>query len=462
MNKHKHTRRPVRLRKGFRIGRQLIPAAATSVAVAALLVSAPSWAADTPDAQAESVRGVGTFERDPIGIELDRLLELPFDLADGGEYDPDEERPYVLSTFTVFPKFEIDLVHTDNIFRSNADEKGDIITIYRPLFAIQSDWDNHFLAFNGQLEVGRHLEHPIENYEDYSLSSILRVDVDDFTTASGNASISRSHGQRGDIEDPGQLLGTDIQHNITVGISASRAIPDGLELEGSLSSSRIRVDDNGPLDNSDQARTDTTANVRMGWEVEQGTSVFVQPAATFTRYRQKLDSFGANQNFDDYQLTAGVRLDPSPLTFLEFLAGFSHREFAGDGFQSTTNRLISGVFLWNPNSVTTVNGSIGQSFAPASVAGVAGTLTRTYTTSVDWSPRDPVILSAQGTYRTEAFEGSDPERSRQSIILGLSADWAIDRNFYTSFGVSTERQTGDLAVDDMIENRVQVRVGSQL
>ena len=73
-----------------------------------------------------------------------------------------------------------------------------------------------------------------------------------------------------------------------------------------------------------------------------------------------------------------------------------------------------------------------------------------------------MILSAQGTYRTEEFEGSNPERSRRSIILGLSADWAIDRNFYTSFGVTTERQTGDQSIDDMNENRVQVRVGGQL
>lgn len=432
------------------------------MAVAALLVSAPSWAADTPDAQVESVRGVGTFERDPIGVELDRVLELPFDLADGGEYDPDEERPYVLSTFTVFPKFEIDLVHTDNIFRSSTNAQSDIITIYRPIVSIQSDWDNHSLVFSGQADIGRHLENPIEDYEDYSVSSTLTLDVDDFTTASGTISHSRSHGLRGDIDDPGLLLGTDIQHDTTVGISGSRKIPDGLELDGSLSASRITVDDNGPLNNSDRARTDYKTSVRAGWEIEQGTTVFVQPAATFSRYRQKLDSFGTNRDFNDYQLTAGVRLDPSPITFLEFLAGLTNRQFADNSFQDTTDRLVRGVFLWNPTSVTTFNASIDQSFSPAATAGVSGTLTRTYSTSVDWSPRDPVILSAQGTFRTEEFEGSNPERSRRSIILGLSADWAIDRNFYTSFGVTTERQTGDLSVDDITENRVQVRLGSQL
>lgn len=462
MSSKTYIRRPVRPETGFRTGRQLIPAAASGVAVAAMLVASPVRAADTPDAQAESVRGVGTFERDPIGIELDRLLELPFDLADGGEYDPDEERPYVLSTFTVFPKFEIDLIHTDNLFRTNDNERSDIITVFRPIVSIQSDWDNHFLVFNGQADIGRHLDNTIEDFEDYSLSSALTLDVDDFTTATGNIGYSQSHAQRGNIDDPGQQFGTDIQHEFTAGVSGSRAIPDGFELDGSLSASRITVEDNGPLDNSDRARTDYNARVRAGWEIEEGTTVFVQPAATFSRFHQKLDNAGINRDFNDFELTAGVRLDPSPITFLEFLAGATYRKFEDATFQDGTDYLMRGVFLWNPTSVTTLNGSIDQSFSPASTPGVAGTLTRTYTTSVDWTPRDPLILSAQGTFRTENFEGATPERSRQSVILGLSADWAIDRNFYTSIGASTEHQFGDLDADDMVENRIQVRLGGQL
>lgn len=462
MSRNTHIRRPDRTPKGRRTGRQLIPAVAASVAVAALLVALPARAADSPEAQVESVRGVGTFERDPIGVELDRLLELPFDLADGGQYDPDEERPYVLSTFTVFPKFEIDLIHTDNIFRSSSNAKSDIITLFRPIVSIESDWDNHSLVFTGQADIGRHIENTIEDYEDYSLSTAFTIDVDDFTTASGNIGHSRSHGQRGDIDDPGQQLGTDIQHQTTVGFSAARAIPDGLELDGAFSATRVTVDDNGPIDNSDRARTDYNARVRMGWEIEQGTSVFVQPAATFSRFHEKLDNFGVNRDFNDYELTAGVRLDPSPITFLEFLAGLTQRKFADASFQDGTDYLVRGLFLWNPTPVTTVNGSIDQTFSPASTPGISGTLTRTYSTSVDWTPRDPVILSAQATFRTEDFEGSTPERSRQSIILGLSADWAIDRNFYTSIGVTTEHQSGDLAIDDMVENRIQVRLGGQL
>lgn len=461
MSKKTHIRRPVRPVSGARIGRHLIPAAVT-MAVASAVALSPAYGADTPEAQVESVRGVGTFEGDPIGVELDRLLEFPFDIDENFEYDPDENRPHVLSTFTVFPKFEVDLIHTDNIFRSNTNQTSDIITIYRPILSIQSDWDNHSLVFSAQSDIGRHVNNPIEDYEDYSLGASLTLDVDDFTTLIGNIRHSRSHGLRGDIDDPGQQLGTDIEHDTTVGVSGSRIFPDGFELSGSLSSSIITFDDNGPIDNSDRWRNEYKTQWRAGWEIERGTSVFVQSAATLTRFREDLDNFGVNRDFDDYELSAGVRLDPSPITFLEFLAGLTHRKFSDGAFSDGTDSLLRGVFLWNPTSVFTVNGSVDQSFSPAASAGVAGTLTRNYTTSVDWSPQDDLILSLLGTFRTETFDGANPERSRDSIILGVSADWAIDRNFYTSLSATTEDQNGDLATDSMRENRLQIRLGGQL
>lgn len=422
----------------------------------------PVQAADTPEAQVEAVRGVGTFERDPIGIELDRLLELPFDLAEDGDYDPDETRPPILSTFTLFPTFEVDLVGTDNVFRSSTDAKSDLITIYRPILDLQSDWENHFLSFRAQLDVGRYRNNPIEDYEDYTVQTALTLDVDDFTSVASSLSHSRSHGQRGDIDDPGQQIATDIQYQENFSLSASRSVPDGLELDGTLTVARTTFENNGPIDNSDRWRMEYGLSTRIGWEIEQGTSVFLAPGATMTRFRRKIDNFGVNRDFDDYQFAAGVRLDPSPITFLEFLTGITYRSFEDNVFEDGADYLIQSTFLWNPTPVITLNGSIDQSFTPASSPGVSGTLTRTFSSSVDWTPWDPLIISGQATYRTQAFEDSVPERSRHSIILGLSADWAINRNLYSSLSATTEHQNGELDADDMTENRVQLRVGGKL
>lgn len=456
-----HKRRPVRPASGLRVGRRLIPAAVSAAALLAYS-AAPAQAADTPDAQVESVRGVGTFERDPIGIELDRLLELPFDLMEDGDYDPDETRPPILSSFTLFPTFEVDLVHTDNVYRASTDESSDQITIYRPILELQSDWENHFLSLSAQMDVGRYRLHPLEDYEDYSISSAFTLDVDEFTVASATGGHSRSHGQRGDIDDPGQQLSTDIQYQENINVSVSRTVPDGLELDGSVSVNRLSFENNGPVDNGDRWRWEYGVNTRLGWEIEQGTSVFVAPAAFMTRFKRELDNFGVNRDFDDYQFSGGLRLDPSPIIFLEFLAGLTYRQYEDDVFEDGADYLVRSTFLWNPTSVMTLNASIDQTFTPAASAGVSGTLTRTYTSSVDWTPWDPLILSGQATLRTDTFADSVPERSRRSIILGLSADWAIDRNFYTSLSATTEHQSGDLDADDMVENRLQVRLGGQL
>lgn len=264
------------------------------------------------DAQGESVRGVGIFERDPIGIELDRLIELPFDLLEDGGYDPDERRENVLSTFIAFPSFEVDLTHTDNLFRAT-NGKSEFITVYRPRLDIQSDWENHSLGFSGVVNIGRHQNHPLENFEDYSLSTALNLNVDDFTTASASLSHSRSHGARGDIDDPGELISPDVSFVNALSLGFLRSIPDGLLVDLQFQLSKISVKDNGPNDNSDRAETNYQARARIGWEIEQGTTVFVQPRAFFSRFRVKVDEFGTIRDYNEYELTGGVRLDASPI-----------------------------------------------------------------------------------------------------------------------------------------------------
>lgn len=413
------------------------------------------------DAQAESVRGVGVFERDPIGIELDRLIELPFDLLEDGGYDPDEEREEIISTFIAFPAFEVEFTRTDNLFRAT-EGKSDLITVYRPSLSIQSDWDKHSLSFSGSTSIGRHKNNPLENFEDYNIATALNLDVDDFTTASASLSHSRGHGARGDIDDPGEQFSPDISYVNSLVMGFLRSIPDGLLVDLQFQVSKISFENNGPRNNSDRWETDYQGRARIGWEIEEGTTIFVQPRAFFSRFRVKVDDFGTIRDYNEYELTAGIRLNATPITFLEFLAGLSTRKNKDEQFEDTVNYLSRGNFVWNPTSVTTFNASLNQTFEGAAAEGVSGTLTRSLTTSVDWTPQDDVILTAETTLRIEEFEGIDTNTSRQSMILGLVAEWAINRNFYSRLSLSREMQDGDLATDEMTENKVSLRLGAAL
>ena len=460
MTKTYDHRRPCRPAKGLRFGRQLIPAIVRALAVASFSAVVPVHAY-AQDALSESVRGVGIFERDPIGIEIDRLIELPFDLAEDGGYDPDEERPDIISTFILFPAFEVEMTHTDNLFRAT-EGKSDLITVYRPSFAIQSDWDNHSLSFSGSTSIGRHNNHPLEDFEDYSLSTALNLVVDDFTTASGSLSHTRSHGARGDIDDPGELFSPDISFIDSLVLGFLHSIPDGLLVDLQFQVSKISFENNGPRNNSDRWETDYRARARIGWEIEQGTTVFVQPRAFLSRFRVKVDQFGTIRDYNEYELTAGIRLDATPITFLEFLAGVSTRRNEDEAFDDTVNYLSRGNFVWNPTSVMTFSAALDQTFEGAAAEGVSGTLTRSLTASVDWTPQDDWILTAETTLRVEEFEQVASDTSRQSMIIGLVADWAINRNVYSRLSLTREMQDGDLASDEMTENRIQLRVGAAL
>ena len=241
-----------------------------------------------------------------------------------------------------------------------------------------------------------------------------------------------------------------------------RSIPDGLLVDLQFQVSKISFENNGPRNNSDRWETDYQGRARIGWEIEEGTTIFVQPRAFFSRFRVKVDDFGTIRDYNEYELTAGIRLNATPITFLEFLAGLSTRKNKDEQFEDTVNYLSRGNFVWNPTSVTTFNASLNQTFEGAAAEGVSGTLTRSLTTSVDWTPQDDVILTAETTLRIEEFEGIDTNTSRQSMILGLVAEWAINRNFYSRLSLSREMQDGDLATDEMTENKVSLRLGAAL
>ena len=222
------------------------------------------------------------------------------------------------------------------------------------------------------MNIGRHNNNPIEDFEDYSLSTALNLVVDDFTSASASLSHSRSHGARGDIDDPGELFSPDISYTNSLVAGFLRSIPDGLLLDLQFQVSKISFENNGPRNNSDRWETDYQARARIGWEIEEGTTLFVQPRAFFSRFRVKVDDFGTIRDYNEYEMTGGIRLDASPITFLEFLAGLSTRKNEDEQFDDTTNYLARGSYVWNPTSVLTISGTLDQTFEGAAAEGVSG------------------------------------------------------------------------------------------
>lgn len=398
----------------------------------------------------------------PIGIELDRLIELPAYLV-GIHRETGSDAPRgPLSSFTVFPRFEIEFDTTDNLYNSSTDETSDFITVYRPRLDIRSDWDNHNLSFSAQLADGNHQNEPGEDYTDYTLSTSGGLTLDEGLSASLAVGYSQSHGQRGEVDDPGSAFGPTISHVFSSTAGFSYAIPDGLQLSPLYQFTRERVKDNATIDNSDRDKESHTYQARIGWEVSPGTVLFVQPRYRETVYRRRVDDFGTIRDSREYEMTAGVTWDVTGITFVDFQFGWVQESFDEPTFTDTSDFLARGRLRWAATDLVTFNASLDQSFTAAAAQGVTGTLARRFASDLSWDATDSFSMNLNFGYTYEEIQGATPERTRDIYLYGVGARWLINENLYSSASVSHRSQEGSLAVDQLSENRMQVRLGVQL
>src|SRR5690606_36844147 len=98
---------------------------------------------------------------------------------------------------------DLELVHDDNIFRTDSHEVAGEILHFRPSVTVASDWVNHALSLTLGADIGRYLQHSSENHEDLNGAVSGRIDVDEGETIGLGANVSRGHDERVSLDDIG-------------------------------------------------------------------------------------------------------------------------------------------------------------------------------------------------------------------------------------------------------------------
>lgn len=429
-----------------------------AVAAGLLLLVAGEALAQLAPQEAVQVRPRPEF--DPIGFEMDRLFLDAFN----GFSSPaasDVERG-ALSSMIVLPKLETNLIYTNNLFRTTDNPRADEIVEFVPSVEIVSDWDNHSLRFFAEATLGRHNRTPTENYDDWKLEATGTIIVDDFDSVDLLASAERTHEQRGEVDDPGIGFGPTFVLIKKVSGSYQRMVPDGLLLRPYFGISNLDYENNGTLDNSDRDRTDYEYGFRLGYEVIEGTTLFVEPSYTSLVYDRRIDDNGLIRDTQIYEFIAGVTWDASAITFVEAGIGVISGHFDEPTFGSGTRPTATLRATWNATPLLTARSALYRSFNPTASAGFAGTLDTTFEASLDWEAWYHVILGVAYAYRFEEFVDETPKHTRGTNYIALNSRWLVNEYLFAGGQVSYETRSGDVPLDAFSERRVMVTLGAQL
>ena len=387
-------------------------------------------------------------------MELDRLLSAVGIVSE----ETLDRRDSALSSFIVLPRLETDFVHDSNIFRSS-NATADQIIIARPGVDVRSDWDSHALSFVFDSEIGRHRKNSIEDYEDFGGRINGSLELLDNTKFSASLGLRRAHSQRGEIFDPGNTDGPTISYETAVQLGVEHKI-EPLSLRLTYSGKGFDFEKTATTDNGDLDRVDGLIAFRASLEIDEGTSVFVEPSYNWKSFDRTVDSAGVLQDNSGFEFLAGIVWDYSSITYLEFALGYLRQTYDDPSLSTIQGPSVSARMIWNPAELWTVTLNSRRTIQETATAGQSGVLVTSADVKIDYEFLYNTIISASAAYSDEQTKGTGQTDTRTRY--GLSIRHLFNEYLYAQFETNLIDLSSTVPSNDFDATTSFLRLGMQL
>lgn len=358
----------------------------------------------------------------------------------------------------LFPKTEVRVSHTDNLFREGSNRVADQIVTFAPSLDLRSDWDNHLFEAGVKAEHARHVDNPDENYIDASGRVRTRIDVTEDDSIDLELIGARRHEDRASFDDEDEpeptifyLASAKLTAEHKGGAVLLRAI-------GTLN--RLDFTDNGPTDNDDRDRVETELRLRAGYEIVEAAQPFVEFAANQRNFDRSVDNDGITRGSQGYEILAGNTFDISGVTFVEAAVGYRLQSFDEPAFDDVTGPTFKGRAVWNATDLMTLTLRLDRRIEETTSVDSSAVTVTDAAVALDYAPLEHMLATARLGYGEDEFEESGDLDERWRFDLGV--EYLLGSNFVVGASFSHDRRSSSDDSDDFIANDVMVRFGSQL
>lgn len=364
--------------------------------------------------------------------------------------------------FTIYPSVEVEEVYNDNIFATQNNTIDDFITTFRPAVRIVSDWNQHYLGFNGSADVVRYWSNDQEDHETADLRVDGRIDIRRDTNVTGAAGYEKGSEERGSVNDAGGITPTEFDVvSLDAGVfnqwNRVSVSADGSIRQRDFDDVRTTT---GTVNNDDRDRDEYKLDVRGGYEIQEQYEAFAQLILTSVDYLDRLDDNGLNRDSEGYEIRGGARIDFTGILFGDVFIGYLNRDYDDPTLRSV-DTVVGGLDLtWNVTPLTTVIGGFTREVSETTLAAASGTLKTEYKVSVDHELLRNLILSARAAMSTEEFEGI--AREDDYLNAGIGAKYMLNRNFSLVLDYDYEERDSNVAGSDYETNKILLRLRAQL
>jgi len=345
-----------------------------------------------------------------------------------------------LGGFLLFPALDIEVAHNSNVFAVESPEEDDLVTRVKPKLSLESGWSRHGLILAADADIGRYNEFGNLDFDDYAISAEGRVDLRDSQLVA-LVQHDRAHRWRTDQNEPINAI-NPTEFTIDTFDLAYTYRPNRLIVRPRVTLDRFDFDDTrtttGVINNDDQDRDVTTADLRLGYNVSADYALFLQGGIDSVDYDEQFDNEGFERSSEGYNVVFGSILGFSDITFGEAFVGYRSRDYDDPRYQTIDGPTFGIDLTWNVSGLTTVNGFGSQRIDPTTIIGAAGIDTTTLGVNVDHELLRNLILGLTFSTSTEDFDGID--REDDILHFRLHGNYLMNRYLSLKFGYDYQKR----------------------
>ena len=342
-------------------------------------------------------------------------------------------------SFTVRPELRISTEYNDNIYATGQNEVDGTILGLVPSVDIQSNWSQHSLRFQSELNRRTYREQSSENTVDFTVSSDARIDVRRGTFVNFGADYSDTHEGR---------AGANSLNGAAEPVTYART---GAYVRTVRESGRFRVSSSARIQNfeydpvrlnngtsrslDDRNRDEMTLELRGDYAVSPDTSVFIRGGYVRHEYE---DNSSTRRDQSGWALDVGTEFDISDLVRGEFGIGYFERVYDSSSFSDVSELSVNALVDWFPTPLQTITLELERAERASGISGSPSYTLSAADLRAEYEVLRNLILQAGTGIRTRQFQALDREDDVFSVFAG--GTYFVNRNIGVNLRIQHSQQ----------------------
>jgi len=373
--------------------------------------------------------------------------------------NPDDAGGIRLGRILATPSVEFGTRYDSNIFQSDANPTGDVITTLTPRLTLQGDWRIFRLHLAAGGELGFFADSSNDDYQDLELSTAGSLDLGT-TSVEGGVQLKRAHDPRGSNDVPTSATEPVIYRDVSAQVGG-RHITNGLHYESQFALRRLDFDDstarNGSIiRNDDRDRLELRETLRILWPLDLGREAYGEITFNQRQYDRTPDDGGRIRDSAGYQVLSGIRLDLTDLVTADLAAGWMNQTYADPAFGDIADYTLRGDFDWSLTRLTSIRLNAARTVRETTQTGASGILAFEAGAGLSHELRRWLTFSINAAYSAENYQ----QTTRRDAISRYGLGMRYDLNHFVQIegGIDYDQRNSNSTGEDYERLQSHIRL----